>query len=230
MQAATGHARVSAHGREIPGMPRWGYRHRMAAELKVCARCGLCLSRQADEFAEWVELDGEGLVCRDCQTKCERSLVLAALPLVTQLHEGIREWRGRSPIDLDPAALEVLISAESSDVRLRAKRHRIASVAAVGLAACLFLFALLPEALGDRPYDPHPSAWGKKIEWVKRVPLRRTAPNGHTRRSVPRPAPGFRMWLAHRPERPASNKKPPATRGFLIGAPRFELGTSSPPD
>jgi Sulfotransferase family len=46
----------------------------------------------------------------------------------------------------------------------RGRRGRLAgrlAVAAVTLAA---MFVVLPEVLGDRPYDPHPSTWASAIE------------------------------------------------------------------
>jgi hypothetical protein len=38
------------------------------------------------------------------------------------------------------------------------RRRRVATVAAAA-AAAVFLFVALPEMLGDRPYDPKPTAW-----------------------------------------------------------------------
>lgn len=116
----------------------------------TCSRCGLAIAPQADEAAEWLEIEGQGLVCRDCQDVDERDVVAAALPTAEAVRSSSRRW---SRLHGDRfGGIDVVIAAEPAPVRVRARN---AAVSAAALAVALFvLFVAVPEALNDWPYNP----------------------------------------------------------------------------
>ncbi len=63
---------------------------------------------------------------------------------------------------VQPTGLQGLATGRSRILPAQS-RTRLARVCVAATMAALALFVALPEAAGDRPYDPHPSAW---ISWM----------------------------------------------------------------
>jgi Sulfotransferase family len=75
-----------------------------------------------------------------------------------------REDRARATAPLRQRVRFVRATASARLPAPRSRRARIGTRVAVAAAALALLFVLLPEMLGDRPYDPRPSSWAARIE------------------------------------------------------------------
>jgi hypothetical protein len=123
-------------------------------------------------------------------------------------------WRAPQPEPLEARGVDA--GRESSGARARPPHALRHSFAAWSIRAGIGLFELARVMSTSVEHRPHVRPCS---------PVQSAAPERRWKRSRT-------VWTLRRLPMPESGqRKPPSVRGFpFIGAPRFELGTSSPPD
>jgi len=131
--------------------------------------CAPDLSDLGDICAELVrDNDERERIARNGRDFFDRHLhrrQVAAYYLTQVIHASATNASGSRPLSrqIPPASerivLDEALASRSAGTRFARRRRRISSRFTAAAVLLILLFVVLPEVLGDKPYDPRPSSW-----------------------------------------------------------------------